>query len=127
MDTLQGTLEEARRVVGGVAMGDLFGASEPPPGIQDAYPFNACRWRDAYPDTYRAALEEVLAFVYHNDDLPPDMRKGADDAGANNDPLYAECPACDGPLELLGTLGRVEHYRCRNCGLDSNTERGEYA
>jgi hypothetical protein len=74
MDTLQGTLEEAKRVVGHIAMGDLMGASEAPPGVPDASPFNACRWRDAYPATYRAALEEVLAYVYHHDDLPPDMR-----------------------------------------------------
>ena len=27
------------------------------------------------------------------------------------------CPACSGPGEELGTLGRTTRYRCRNCGL----------
>jgi transposase-like protein len=27
-----------------------------------------------------------------------------------------ECPACDGPAQLLGTLGRLAHFTCRNCG-----------
>jgi len=27
------------------------------------------------------------------------------------------CPACAGPLMLLGILGRREHSHCRNCGL----------
>lgn len=29
------------------------------------------------------------------------------------------CEACGGPLELLGVLGTIAHYRCRNCGLDA--------
>jgi hypothetical protein len=28
------------------------------------------------------------------------------------------CPLCGGPLVPLGTLGRVEHFRCRDCGAD---------
>lgn len=27
-----------------------------------------------------------------------------------------DCPVCSGPGELLGRLGRLEHYRCRHCG-----------
>jgi hypothetical protein len=27
-----------------------------------------------------------------------------------------ECEACGGPLALLGTLGSLEHSRCRHCG-----------
>ena len=30
------------------------------------------------------------------------------------------CPACGGPVTLLGTLGKRKHFRCRNCGLDSS-------
>jgi hypothetical protein len=30
------------------------------------------------------------------------------------------CPQCDGPTTLLGTLGNLEHYRCRDCGYDSS-------
>ncbi len=26
------------------------------------------------------------------------------------------CPFCNGQGEPLGTLGDLEHYRCRNCG-----------
>jgi len=26
------------------------------------------------------------------------------------------CPACDGPGAYLGTLGRLDHWRCRDCG-----------
>ncbi len=106
MPELQGTLQEARKVIGAVAMGDLLGASEPPPGVPDNYPFNACKWRDAYPVTYKAALEEVLAFVYHNDDLPPDMRAGdgADDpcqrCGINE--RVRDWPQCDNCLNVTG-------------------------
>ena len=28
----------------------------------------------------------------------------------------ATCGACGGPLIPLGNLGRITHYRCRNCG-----------
>jgi DNA-directed RNA polymerase subunit RPC12/RpoP len=33
---------------------------------------------------------------------------------------YIECPACGGDAFPLGALGRVKHYRCRNCGIDSS-------
>lgn len=29
------------------------------------------------------------------------------------------CAVCGGPAELLGTLGRTTHYRCRDCGGES--------
>lgn len=29
-----------------------------------------------------------------------------------------ECNMCGGQAYLLGTLGNVEHYRCRACGWD---------
>lgn len=32
-----------------------------------------------------------------------------------------ECPACGGPTYKLGTLGKTNHFRCRNCGQDSHT------
>ena len=28
------------------------------------------------------------------------------------------CPLCDGPGVELGTLGDLQHLRCRNCGID---------
>ena len=33
---------------------------------------------------------------------------------------YIECPACGARAYLLGALGRVKHYRCRQCGIDSS-------
>ncbi len=27
-----------------------------------------------------------------------------------------KCPACDGQGFLMGSLGRMKHYRCRDCG-----------
>lgn len=30
------------------------------------------------------------------------------------------CPVCGGPGVPLGILGRLEHFRCRNCGADFN-------
>lgn len=30
------------------------------------------------------------------------------------------CPACGGDLHLLGCLGYLAHYRCRNCGIQTN-------
>lgn len=31
-----------------------------------------------------------------------------------------KCPLCSGPLMLLGTLGLLRWFRCRNCGMDCN-------
>lgn len=31
-----------------------------------------------------------------------------------------ECPMCGGHAEVLGTLGAMEWYRCRNCGVNFN-------
>lgn len=31
-----------------------------------------------------------------------------------------QCPACDGEVELLGALGDLEWYRCRDCGAESS-------
>jgi hypothetical protein len=30
------------------------------------------------------------------------------------------CVLCGGPLVPLGTLGNLEHSRCRNCGMDQS-------
>jgi predicted nucleic acid-binding Zn ribbon protein len=45
---------------------------------------------------------------------------GEEEADAFLEGNYIECPACDGDAYLLGALGRVKHYRCRNCGIDSS-------
>lgn len=33
-----------------------------------------------------------------------------------------ECEICGGPLNLLGCLGPLYHYRCRNCGAQFHSE-----
>lgn len=35
------------------------------------------------------------------------------------------CEICGGELEYIGTLGRLAHYRCRDCGLNSEVELKE--
>lgn len=36
-----------------------------------------------------------------------------------------ECCVCSGPVVIMGVLGRREHGRCRNCGLDQHREAKE--
>lgn len=35
------------------------------------------------------------------------------------------CPLCDGPMRLLGALGRLLHFRCRNCDWEGCHEAEE--
>lgn len=44
--------------------------------------------------------------LYEDDDVPADET----------------CNDCGGPLVVLGTLGSVTHFRCRDCGGDSHQE-----
>jgi len=32
------------------------------------------------------------------------------------------CPQCGGPGVPLGTLGKLAHFRCRNCGWDFSAD-----
>ncbi len=36
--------------------------------------------------------------------------------------LWEGCPVDDGDGMLLGVLGNLAHYRCRNCGYDFHIE-----
>ena len=47
----------------------------------------------------------------------PDER---DCFGEEDEEAPLACGACGGPLVALGSLGRVAHFRCRNCGADSS-------
>ena len=67
------TLTEAKEKVARVALADLLGASSPPEGVTDNYPFNACAWRDSYPVDWRDELEQVIRYVYHEERLPFDL------------------------------------------------------
>ena len=45
-----------------------------------------------------------------------------EDEGEDEDvdiPGVVICAACGGPAHLLGSLGAVTHYRCRDCGQDN--------
>lgn len=62
---------EAMQKIARVAMADLLGASEPPEGVEDKYPFNACAWRDSLPPEWRDEAEAVIRYVYHEEEIPP--------------------------------------------------------
>ena len=32
------------------------------------------------------------------------------------------CPLCDGPVFYIGTLGGLDHFKCRNCGIEFSTD-----
>lgn len=64
---------EAIRKVAQVAMGDLFGSSEPPDEIPDNYPFNAVAWRKSLPIEWQEEAEAALCYVYHHDAMPPGL------------------------------------------------------
>lgn len=40
--------------------------------------------------------------------------------GPSKEVIVNDCPACGGPLVVLGQLGNTEHYRCQACGLESH-------
>lgn len=54
-----------------------------------------------------------------------DMGQGMPDE-QNRDEAYeaTTCPACGGPGVYLGNLGRLAHFRCRNCGMGFSDEGG---
>jgi hypothetical protein len=35
------------------------------------------------------------------------------------------CKICGGELAELGSLGKLTHFRCRQCGMESSTEKGD--
>lgn len=49
-----------------------------------------------------------------------DLREVSDDEDES-----PACPACDGPGTLLGKLGKLDHYRCRNCGMEFSVQSEE--
>ncbi len=50
-----------------------------------------------------------------------DAQADAPDAAEEPEP-NPTCQMCGGPGISLGTLGRLEHFRCRNCGVDFSYE-----
>jgi len=60
--------------------------------------------------------------------IPEDLEDFEDDeemADEDDLPEPADCPVCGGPGVPLGALGRLEHYRCRDCGMDFNRDPNE--
>lgn len=37
---------------------------------------------------------------------------------------YVTCPTCGGPGGFMGALGRLDWFRCINCGIDFNHDNG---
>lgn len=61
---------KAMKKLADVAMGDLIGSSEPPPGSAESYPFNAVRWVDTLPAEWQAHGHWVVGQVYLTDRRP---------------------------------------------------------
>jgi len=40
-----------------------------------------------------------------------------------DDENQENCSQCDGPLEELGALGNLMHFRCQNCGAMSSIKK----
>ncbi|MFW6125519.1 MAG: hypothetical protein ACOC58_00275 [Chloroflexota bacterium] len=62
--------QEAMKKVAQVAMADLLGGSEPPPGMADNYPFNALAWKKTLPKEWQDDAERVITHVYHTETMP---------------------------------------------------------
>jgi len=41
-------------------------------------------------------------------------------------PVFAECPVCNGESVCLGELGVMVWYRCRNCGHEFYIDDYDY-
>ena len=37
------------------------------------------------------------------------------------------CPECNGPGVFMGSLGRLDWFRCRNCGMEFSQEDADAA
>jgi len=51
-------------------------------------------------------------------------QKQAEAAAKMGVPPLTRCLLCNGELKELGTLGRIKHLRCINCGADMTEEPG---
>ena len=75
-------------------------------------------------------LDEAYACPTDHEDLVKELEAegyilNTDEYGCYDPPEPEEpavCPACGGPLEVLGMLGNRRHSRCRNCGIDTSKE-----
>lgn len=54
---------------------------------------------------------------------PPSCRLDREELWEQEFRPEPECPACGGIGAHLGNLGRLEHFRCIDCGIDFNRRR----
>lgn len=59
-------------------------------------------------------LEEPMPAHVHDDD----DEEECDSCGGS------QCSQCGGELQMLGKLGCMDHYRCRQCGIMTNKDNG---
>ena len=57
--------------------------------------------------------------IEFHDDANPEWDGGFD----NDEPAPPTCTLCDSPTEPLGTLGNLNHFRCRGCGMGHSTPK----
>lgn len=63
-------------------------------------------------------IYEIVAEHFNNDVLREWSREHEDDPGPR--PAVIACSECGGDMVTLGRLGNLEHFRCRDCGIDSS-------
>jgi len=70
------------------------------------------------------ADDDVHTHYEEFEDLEADRAEWDDGSDEGEDDDLPVCPECHGYLIPLGSLGRVDHFRCRACGADSCIVRG---
>lgn len=67
-------------------------------------------------NTYTFEDSDLIKSYIEDEDRDGNPLK--DDEDDEEDYRELACNACGGPLNVLGQLGMLLQYRCRNCGLD---------
>jgi len=84
---------------------------------------------EGYSETIAIQLEEGKRFhtsfaIYGSEPAPLDDDDEVEDEDEDvglNIPGIVPCGACGGEAHLLGVLGAIVHYRCKDCGGESNS------
>ena len=85
---------------------------------------------EGYAETIATQLEEGKQFhtsfaIYASEPEPLDDEDEVEDEDVGlNIPGTVPCGACGGEAQLLGVLGAIAHYRCRDCGAESHSIEG---
>lgn len=70
------------------------------------------------PNETRQLAEELQSWVQYFDLFYPKASEAEIETQRDYDVEYHECSVCGGQLMLLGTLGKLTHSKCRNCGME---------